>query len=812
MQKVEYLNSPAGGGKTHSLIKKAAKLAWNGNPVLFCQPTVELIEQTAANMKNDHQDMIVETIHKVNSPTPVKDIVKALFAESPDEYVLLITQSALERIPSDFDRSQWHLIVDEIPNVTRCFDENLPEKHDIITDLIDTSPGTDAHYDLLTADDVEKLEEIARNEHRDAVWEKFKELANTLLSPRWDSYVDREAYDKLVNGSGSRRRLSVFSLLRPDIFEGFRSVTLAGACFKDSLLYRHWSKLGVGFVPAANHNLRYEQHENADELTILWAIEQNWSKWLMRQGEGQVLKMMKEAVLREFGDANFLYAQNKGHDLFRGIENAHCLPNAPHGLNSFQHIRDVAFLPARNLSPAHCKFLQRMMGLTEDDIRTAIHRQVAYQTVMRGALRDPENHEEKRIFIPDLGTAEWLRSLFPEAKLRKVETDFEKLDLPTKRGRKRVYGSDAERKRASRERKKWEERIKEINDLRNPVAPTEAALEDVKHLLTGHDISIYSNSNFVTEMMTKFRVSSFKDKFSKTPSACFVTDTIGDFEGILKEAFQERYAKKEDNFLISPSVFVHKDNIKEERGLENVVFSSGIWLDFDGGDLRPSRLSKIFPQLRMTVYSSFNSTKASLRFRVYIPTDRAMTAQQYKVITGELVKAIIAEGFYKERSNGQSNRHGLDTGKLNASDILYFPCQPKDPSGAYFKVFKGKGREPLLVLEWIEKYIAEEEAVSKIEDASTFIETPLQETEPLSPDQQAIERACWEWQQCPPGKGNREFFKLGSRLVGAECDQSEITSILHDQARYAHSPNERLKQIPSILSSLQNYWKIGEAA
>ena len=193
----------------------------------------------------------------------------------------------LKELPANFDRSQWHLIVDEIPNVTRCFDENLPERHDIITDLIDASPGMDAHYDLLTADDVGELEAIARNENKDAVWEKFKELANTLLSPRWDSYVDREAYDKLVNGTGSRRRLSVFSLLKPDIFEGFRSVTIVGACFNDSLLYRYWSsKLGVKFVPAANHNLRYERHENGNELTILWAIEQNWSKWLMRQGEG----------------------------------------------------------------------------------------------------------------------------------------------------------------------------------------------------------------------------------------------------------------------------------------------------------------------------------------------------------------------------------------------------------------------------------------------------------------------------------------------------------------------------------------------
>jgi hypothetical protein len=116
---------------------------------------------------------------------------------------------------------------------------------------------------------------------------------------------------RMTSWSNSRRRLSVFSLLKPDIFEGFRSVTLAGACFKDSLLYRHWSKLGVGFVPAANHNLRYEQHENADELTILWAIEQNWSKWLMRQGEGQV------ATARL--SSNYRPPQNDGRGCPKGV-------------------------------------------------------------------------------------------------------------------------------------------------------------------------------------------------------------------------------------------------------------------------------------------------------------------------------------------------------------------------------------------------------------------------------------------------------------------------------------------------------------
>ena len=803
------VNSPDGGGKTHSLVRIAAELAGNDTYVLFVQPTVDLISQTAADMTKRHPGLFIETIHRDNSPTPVRNITRYLFQPYPDGHVLFITQAAFERIKADFKKSKWHLIVDEIPNITRCFDQNLAENHTIITPYLGTSPDPNTPYDLLSVKDFEQLEAIADNENDDAVWANFKDLANILLSPRWESYVDRKAYDNLINGGGSKSKLTVFSVLKPNIFQGFRSVTLAGACFKDSLLYLYWSKLGIEFVEAANHNLRYEQHENGDELTILWAVEQNWSKCLLNKKDGQVLKMMEEAVLKEFGGAEFLYAQNKGHNLFKGIGKP--LPNAPHKLNDFQDIPNVAFLSARNLTPAHCKFLQRMIALTEDEIRTAIHRHVAYQTVMRGALRDPKNHEEKRVFVPDLGTAEWLQSLFPGAKLRKLETDFEKLGLALKRGRTKVYNSATERKGASRERLKVKEkRIKEFNDLRTLAVPTEHELQSIKIHQDGHDMSIYTNTNFVTGFTKEFRGSLLDNKRSEKPFNCYVTKTIEDFEQELKEASSEKYDKKEDNFLICPSAFDPDKAPGKKRGKANVVFASGIWLDFDGGDLKPPKLSKIFSTLRMTVFSSFSSTKEILRFRVYTPTDNVMSAQQYEAITKELVKTITAAGFYKEKSKGQSNRHGLDMSKLHAVSPFYLPCQPKDPSGRYFKVFKGMGREPLNVQEWIEKYIAEEE-VNTFVEANTFIETPIDETqfgsqETYSFDQDAVERACSEWHQCPPGSGNHEFFKLGLKLAGVGCDQSEIVSILKEQAHYARSPDERLNQIPSnidVLASLQ---------
>ncbi len=159
-----------------------------------------------------------------------------------------------------------------------------------------------------------------------------------------------------------------------------------------------------------------------------------------------------------------------------------------------------------------------------------------------------------------------------------------------------------------------------------------------------------------------------------------------------------------------------------------------------------------------------------------------MNVQQYKVITKGMAKTITAAGFYEEKSKGKSKLHKLDMTKLHAVSFFYLPCQPKDPSGAFFKVFNRKPRKPLNVQDWIDKYIAEEEANAFIaeeantfiaeeantfiaEEANTFIETPLgdtqfgsQETYAFIPqegsgvDRDAVERACSEWHQCPPGE------------------------------------------------------------
>ena len=325
----------------------------------------------------------------------------------------------------------------------------------------------------------------------------------------------------------------------------------------------------------------------------------------------------------------------------------------------------------------------------------------------------------------------------------------------------------------------------------------------------GHDIFISANRIFVTE----FRAALFKSLKSRHASHDVIMEDVGDFEKLREHCFLTRkFEKKKDNILM-PSSKTDPDKALDTGCCQaNVVFASGIWLDFENGDSSPQALSKLLPNTRMTEYSLFNSTKAAPRFRVYIPTDGIINVQQYQASVDAILNTLRAAGYKDKKSNTGSKRHGLDLSKRYANDVFYLPCQPKDPSGAYFKVFKRKPRKPLIIQEWIEKYIAEEKATT------TFIETPLeqtefgsQETSPFIPhegpgvDQEAVDKACSGWQQCPPGKGNDGFFTLGLKLASAGCVQSAITMILREQPQHGRSPDDRIRQVLSILQSLVDY-------
>jgi hypothetical protein len=90
--------------------------------------------------------------------------------------------------------------------------------------------------------------------------------------------------------------------------------------------------------------------------------------------------------------------------------------------------------------------------MSAEQVRTATYYQAAYQAVMRGAIRGPDNTNPKHIIVVDRGLAHYLASVFKGATVRNLEIDFGPQVPSRPRGRPRIHYNDSARKRAYRQR------------------------------------------------------------------------------------------------------------------------------------------------------------------------------------------------------------------------------------------------------------------------------------------------------------------------------------------------------------------------
>lgn len=381
---IRYASAPCGAGKTFQLVKRAHKLVQEGSNALLIQPTKLLIEKTR-----------VQEFGRLFEPPPVKvfhgDTVGANVAHQLAEYladpedrshVVMATHQALPRIPFLANASNWHLLIDEVPQVDREHAHIVPSTHPLLTDHIRVAQH-DGVYGRVILSAPEALKDIARNPNEDEVLEKFRETANILTTKHWRSFVHVEKYHKLL--AGQARSLNIHSVLMPSLVNEFASALIAGANFEDSGLYALWSKMGVRFEPdrEITEGLRYQQHGNGGLATIHYALDRNWSRHLLEQEtDGRPnLERLRDAAKLVFKDRDFLWQANKSvPDNF--VKGGQRLPNNPLGLNEYDAVHDVAFLSALNPSPAHARFLQSR-GLTPIEIERQGYCGIAYQAVMR---------------------------------------------------------------------------------------------------------------------------------------------------------------------------------------------------------------------------------------------------------------------------------------------------------------------------------------------------------------------------------------------------------------------------------------------
>jgi hypothetical protein len=820
------VSAPLASGKTTAAIEFAGRAAQHGEKFVIAQPSINLIKQSIQQFRERWPNVAARAIHSETSQNVVREISDHTKASAFGE-VLFITHAALVQSLHWHRRSDWHLIIDEAPQVFYYAEFTLPTNYGVLLPALEIAPHN-VRYSRLLPGNIGLLEEFADNRGRDQVNALFQEFAAKLASHKWDMFVLNEQWGRFQSGQVTDGKLLVFGFIDAAIFDGFATTTIMSANLERTVAYQHLVEHGHEFRvhKGITSKLRYSGHTNGNLLTIHYAIEDgNWSKHkrdkeIAIAGETcSVNDLIMSAALDLFGDDEFVWLANKDiedQDPFggRGVK----LPHTPHGLNSFAHIHNAAVLAALNPSPALYAFLDEVAHLDSNEVRQAVYHESAYQAAGRISTRNLADRTPKRVVVADRAAAEALALLYPGASVMRLPF-ADLIPQSAKPGPKRIHASDADRVAAFRKQRK---------------ADLVAQLDQVNGIpgVTSLPYTLKVNS---LRPDGKFGGSIFADIYSKYALDQGGSFSTGDFVAWLRD-LHERVVAKSDAFLWSPAEFDANKAVDTCRGLANITGIWGVWLDCDGGDLGISEFAAMFPHLTMVIYNSTSSTLAAPRWRAVIPTTCAMSTDVHADIVAQIAKSLNRRGYFsrkqfeKRAAKGLGGKcHGFDTPKFAPSSLFYLPAQAAAGPGASFLLtFDGGMRRGIDPYRWIDKSIIDKRPEPQpVPDAAPTtsgsappslvrkdpklirlvmaIEAEKQVNRPGN-SQARVDTAINRWRQHHDGTGNHEFFVLAVSLDATGIGRAEIERSLHDEATFSHSRQsvrDRRASIPAIMRKLR---------
>lgn len=847
---LHYLNALAGAGKTRAFVRYADRLARKGFKLLIVQPTRDLIDKTIMDELGQIAPSypVTSIYSRRGSGSVVGAIVRHLKKAEPGEgEVLFITHEAFIRLPYLHRKSDWVLLFDEVPAVDVFDPYVMPVTHSLITSHLDLDVRGPTYPRLKCRDEdaTKFIGEIADNRHGDMVLEKLRPLARRLTSEHWQVHVDQTQYVRLIRGEKTDSTLNTYSVLKPSIFSGFRRVILASACIKETMAFKLFEAQGCKMLPVEGsllRDLRYTRHEHGNRITIFHACDEAWSKRYrdkqVDDGAGGSIKLGDKvgiAVLNLFGNEPFLWMGNKDlPDNVFGVAGAQRLPNTPHGLNQFQSFHNVVVISALNPPPQHFLFL-REFGIDGDEVRTAHYRTAVYQAVMRSSIRNPQDTTAKQVVVMDRDTAEWLADLFPGASVAPLP-GLDVVPRKGKAGRPRQHECGSERTQASRA----ESRTKLLAEL-DRLNGTDFAMNGYPDLDPGafgcNDIASIGR-DYVTPI-SPMSGTAFATIYAKTPLGQIDYQDDDAFIAELRRLHQDVVAK-EDAGLFAPACFDATRSDETARGLANVTYLRGIWLDNDGGDLTPDAFADLFPYLRIVIWNTASSTPEKPRWRVFIPTTCAMSVEVHKLIIAEIVEVLKNAGYWGKRRLEADARlkgrhcHGFDESKFTANSMFYLPCRAKHPKGSFFTDFgvRDPWRGPLCVHDWLDHFIRKWKPkpapILPLTQSSIVLPNPTSTSAPGSKLQvlrerlaldhrqsqagrqdEKVARAIEAWRSTPDGMGHHNFFCLGAALWRAGLEPHEVRLKLQQEVMFSTSPRERRGEIGGIIKKLERSGTFG---
>ena len=182
MQQFYKVDSVTGAGKTRAALDCAAETPTVNYVVVM--PTKRLIGRAIKDLKK-RRPAIAKQIKVIYSSRTERSLVTGQIYEflksvkAEQGVILFVTHSAFLRMRHWHRQDHWHVIIDEIIEVTYDEKFSLYENRDKLVELLHLH-RCDDKYSYIDASDTDRIREIARNGKRDKITAIFQDLAAKL--------------------------------------------------------------------------------------------------------------------------------------------------------------------------------------------------------------------------------------------------------------------------------------------------------------------------------------------------------------------------------------------------------------------------------------------------------------------------------------------------------------------------------------------------------------------------------------------------------------------------------------------------------
>ena len=104
-----------------------------------------------------------------------------------------------------------------------------------------------------------------QNKAKDKVVSIFQPLANRVIKPHWETYVLCSNYEELLAPNGIGKRLTAFSVLRPEFLERLQSVEVTGVISQRARFINYFRNREDHFERMESSDLKYKNIPTAKQ-------------------------------------------------------------------------------------------------------------------------------------------------------------------------------------------------------------------------------------------------------------------------------------------------------------------------------------------------------------------------------------------------------------------------------------------------------------------------------------------------------------------------------------------------------------------